>query len=69
MVSQRACAGGAELGFSDLVGVGVEMIFSIGCSELVLIVFSKLGDVVTMVVEGIFDSDPVFVDMIGIRSY
>ena len=40
VISQRACAGGVELGFSDLVVVGVEMIFSNEGVELVLIVFS-----------------------------
>ena len=40
VISQRACAGGVELGFSDLVVVGVEMIFSNDGVELVLIVFS-----------------------------
>ena len=57
VVAQRACAGGVELGFSDLVVVGVEMVFSNGCIELVLIMFSELGDAVTVVVEGTFDSD------------
>ena len=69
LVSQRACAWGVELGCGDIVGVGVERIFSSESCELVLIVFCMLGDVVTVVVERFFDLDPMIVNMGGIRSY
>ena len=39
VISQRAWSGGVELAIDDLVVVGVGMIFSKVCVELVLIVF------------------------------
>ena len=62
-------AWGLELGCGDIVGVGVERIFSRESCKLVLIVFCMLGDVVTVVVERFFDLDPMIVNMGGIRSY